>query len=86
MLQPGELLASCEVDARFPALAATRRRALDAVDLPNVSYAMASVQSPRGFVGRLFAIHRTAHAFSDIEFAQLRALAYVASLALSACV
>jgi transcriptional regulator with XRE-family HTH domain len=86
MLQPGELLASCDFDARFPALAATHRRALEGADLRNVSYAMASVQSQRGCVGRLLAIHHRPHAFSDIEVAQLSALAYAVSLALSACV
>lgn len=81
--QPGNLITRFERDTIFPALAAKERSALDAVGRSALSFAMASVRSPRGFVGRILAIHYTGHAYTDVERAQLSTLADVTSLALS---
>jgi transcriptional regulator with XRE-family HTH domain len=83
LAQPGELLTSAERDARLPGLATKVRDALRAAEMPDVSVAMANVRSHRGFVARLLAVHRTPHAFTAIERAQLSTLADLTSLALS---
>jgi transcriptional regulator with XRE-family HTH domain len=83
MAQPGEVMTRSERDGRFPDLAEKRRRALDGVDWAELSAAMAIIRSQRGFAARLIAFHDAPHAFSEIELAQLSALADVTSLALS---
>ncbi len=83
MAQPGELITRSERDARFPDLAAKERPVLTAIGLADLSFAMASIRSQRGFVARLLAVRNRAHAFSEIERAQLSTLAELASLALS---
>lgn len=86
MAQPGELITRSERDARFPDLAAKEGPVLQAMGLADLSFAMASIRSQRGFVARLLAVHHRAHAFSEIDRAQLSTLAELASLALSGCV
>ena len=81
----GDLLTRPERDARFPDLAELRR-VLDAVDCSDFSCAMAQVRSQQGFVAQLQAVHHRAHAFSEVERAQLSALADLVSLAASGCV
>jgi transcriptional regulator with XRE-family HTH domain len=81
--QPGELLTSYQRDARFPDLAIKVRRALDVAGMPDVSVAMASVRSQHGFVARLMAVTDEAYTYSELELAQLGALADLTSLALS---
>jgi transcriptional regulator with XRE-family HTH domain len=84
MPQPGDLLTLAERDARFPDRAAALHAVLETVGWPpDFSYFFATVRTQRGFVGRLAAGHQTAHAYSEIECAQLCALADLASLALS---
>jgi transcriptional regulator with XRE-family HTH domain len=83
MAQPGEVMTRSDRDRRFPDHPAKHRRALGGVELPDRPAAMAVIRSQRGFVARLFAIHHAPHAFSEVELAQLSALADVASLALS---
>jgi transcriptional regulator with XRE-family HTH domain len=84
--EPGELITRSERDVRFPDIAAKDQSALAAVDWADMSFAMANVRSQRGFVARIMALHDTAHAFSEIERAELSALADITSLALSGCV
>ncbi|MDB5040630.1 MAG: DNA-binding protein [Candidatus Eremiobacteraeota bacterium] len=87
MVRPGELMTRSEREARFPDLAAKERPALEVVGLDDHSFAMASIQSQRGFVGRLAVLHTTtARTYSEIELAQLSTLADLTSLALSGCV
>jgi hypothetical protein len=86
MARPGELLTRSERAARFPHLAAKERPLLDAVGLIDFSFAMANIRTQRGFVGRLNMLHVTAHAYSEIERAQLSTLADLTSFALSGCV
>jgi transcriptional regulator with XRE-family HTH domain len=83
MVRPGEVLTRYERDTCFPDLAAKERPALDAIGLSDLSFAMANVRSQRGFAARLLVIHRTNHAFSNVERAQLSTLADLTSLALS---
>jgi transcriptional regulator with XRE-family HTH domain len=86
MTQPGELITRSERDARFPALAAKERPVLAAIGLADLSFAMASIRSQRGVVARLLAVHHRAHAFTEVERAQLSTIADLTSLALSGCV
>jgi transcriptional regulator with XRE-family HTH domain len=83
MALPGELITRAERDARFPDLAAKERPLLKALGLPDLSFAMASIRSRRGFVARLLSVHHRPHAYSEIDRAQLSTLAELASLALS---
>jgi transcriptional regulator with XRE-family HTH domain len=84
MPQPGDLLTLAERDARFPHRAATDHAVLETVGwTPDFSWAIATVRTQNGFVGRLAAGYQTAHAYSEIECAQLSTLADIASLALS---
>ena len=86
LAQPGELITRSERDARFPDLAAKERPVLAAIGFADLSFAMASIRSRRGFAARLLAVHHGAHAFAEVERAQLSTLAELASLALSGCV
>lgn len=86
LAQPGDLMTRPEWNARFPDLAAKLRPELEAIDRSDFSFVMAHIRSQRGLVARLYAIHRTAHAYSEVERAQLSALADFTSLALSGCV
>jgi transcriptional regulator with XRE-family HTH domain len=86
MAQSGELMTGTERDNYFPALSAKFRRVREAVGLADVSFAMANVRSRDGIIGRLMASYRTAHAYSEVERAQLSTLADLTSLALSGCV
>jgi hypothetical protein len=83
MAAPGELMVRAARDARFPDLAAKDGPAFDAVGWADASFAMANVRSQHGSVARILAHHATAHAYSEIERAQLSTLADVTSLALS---
>jgi transcriptional regulator with XRE-family HTH domain len=82
MAQPGELITAAERDARFPQIAAEVRRAQDAVRYPDATMAMAHVRSRRGLVARIQVLHHTGHPYSELERAQLGALANLTSLAL----
>jgi transcriptional regulator with XRE-family HTH domain len=84
MPQPGDLLTLAERDALFAHRAATAHAVLETVGwTPDFSYALATVRTQGGFVGRLATGHQTAHAYSEIERAQLSTLADLTSLALS---
>ncbi len=83
MAQPGELITRSERNARFPELAAKEGPVAEAIGFADLSFAMASIRSQRGFVARLVSVHHGAHAFSKIDRAQLSTLAELASLALS---
>ncbi len=83
MVQPGELITRSEREALFPDLAAKEAPVLKGIGMPDLSFAMASIRSQRGFDARLLAVHHRAHDFSEIDRAQLSTLAEVASLALS---
>jgi transcriptional regulator with XRE-family HTH domain len=83
MVQPGELITRSERDALFPDLAAKEAPVLKGIGMPDLSFAMASIRSQRGFDARLLAVHHRAHDFSEIDRAQLSTLADLASLALS---
>ncbi|HYZ17548.1 MAG TPA: helix-turn-helix transcriptional regulator [Candidatus Acidoferrum sp.] len=83
LAQPGELMTRAEIDARFPNVAATAREALDAVGWADMSFAMANIRPQRASAARILALHATAHAFSDLERAQLSTLADLTSLALT---
>jgi transcriptional regulator with XRE-family HTH domain len=83
MKQPGDLMTLSERDALFPDDAAMIHSVLDAVGLPHISTAVTSIRSRRGLVARLIAVHITPHEYSEIERAQLSALAELTSLALS---
>jgi transcriptional regulator with XRE-family HTH domain len=83
MAQPGELITRSQRDARYPSLAARERQILDAIGLPDLSFAMANIRSKRGLTARLVAIHLSSHAFTDLELAHVSTLAELASLALS---
>lgn len=81
--QPGDTMTDSERNARLPLLAASTRKAREAVELrPDVSLAIANIRSHRGFIGRLVVYHKN-HAYSVIELAQLGTLAELTSLALS---
>jgi transcriptional regulator with XRE-family HTH domain len=83
MKQPGDLMTLSERDALFPDDAAMIHSVLDAVGLPHLSTAVTSIRSRRGLVARLIAVHTTPHEYSEIERAELSALAELTSLALS---
>lgn len=83
MTRPGDVITRSERDARYPDLAANESRVLDAIDLGDLSFAMTSIRSKRGFVARLLVVHWTGHAFSELERAQLSTLGDITSLALS---
>jgi transcriptional regulator with XRE-family HTH domain len=82
LTSPGDLLTRSQRDAHF-ADQVGLRRALGALDWSGFSFAMAHVRSQSGFVAELQAIHHGAHAFTEIECAQLSTLAELTSLALS---
>lgn len=83
MAQPGELITAQERDARFPDLAAKVRPGRDAAARPDVSTAIVQIRSQGGFVARFLALHGRAHAYSEVERAQLSTIADLASIALS---
>jgi len=72
--QPGELITRSEIHARCPHLGTKAQEALDAVGWADMSIAVAG--------GGLVWIHHPSRPFSEIESAQLRTAAEVASLAL----
>jgi transcriptional regulator with XRE-family HTH domain len=76
MAQPGELLTRHERTVADSG-------ELDAVGWSDISFAIASVRSQGGFVGRLLAVHHNAHRYSELERAELSVLADLASVALS---
>lgn len=82
MAQPGELMTAAERNARFPEIAAEVRRVLHAVRYPDATMAMAHIRSGRGLVARIQVLHHTGHPYSELERAQLGALANLTSLAL----
>lgn len=83
MAKPGEVITRSERDALSPWLAAKERPILDAIGMPDLSFAMANIQSQHGLTARLLSVHRTAHHFGETEVAQVSTLADLASLALS---
>jgi transcriptional regulator with XRE-family HTH domain len=82
MAQPGELITAAERNARFPEIGAEAQRALDAARYPDATMAMAHIRSRRGLVARIQVLHHTGHPYSELERAQLSALANLTSLAL----
>jgi len=80
--QPGEILTRYERDHRLPDQSATDRGELDAVGWPDLSFAIACVRTPRGFVGRVLLVHQSGHEYSETERAELSTLAELASLVL----
>lgn len=86
MVRAGEVLTMCERDARFPDLVMKRRPALEVLGWRHVSSAMASIESPSGFVARLSLVHTSPHAYSQLEREQIATLVELASLAFSGCV
>jgi transcriptional regulator with XRE-family HTH domain len=83
MGQPGEVITRSQRDSINPGLAVKERPMLQAIGFPDLSFAMANIRSPLGFTARLLAVHHSAHAFTELEIAQLGTLADLASLALS---
>jgi transcriptional regulator with XRE-family HTH domain len=79
MAQPGELLTRSERPVRSEEDSAE----LESVGWTNISFAIANVRSHDGFVARLLAFYRTDHTFSEVERAELSALADLTSLAIS---
>ena len=79
LAQPGDVLTRYERDVhRNPS--EVDRGELDEVGWPDLSFAIACVRSRNGFTGRLLLVHRTAHDYSEMERAELGALAELASL------
>jgi transcriptional regulator with XRE-family HTH domain len=83
MTRAGEVTTRSERDTRLPDLAANESRILTEIRLPDLSFAMTSVRSKRGFEARILAVHWAGHSFSEIERAELSALGEITSLALS---
>lgn len=82
LAQPGDLLTRYERDRRLADPPRTDQGELEAVGWPDLSFAIACVRTPHGFIGRLLLVHRTAHHYSDAERAELSTLAELASLVL----
>lgn len=82
LTRPGGVMTRFERNALLPDLAAKESRVLGAMALNDVSYAMASVRSNRGFIANLTVVHYTRHEYSNEERAQLSTVADVMSLAL----
>ena len=82
MAQPGDVLTRYERDERTRDPSAVDVRELRAVGWPDLSFAIACVRSPHGFVGRLLLVHGTSHEYSEAERAELSTLAELASLVL----
>ena len=83
MPQPGDVLTGAE-QARFPEYAELPS-VLDEMDW-HAFYAVGTIRTRCGLIARLTTHYRTGHEFSEIERAQLSALADLTSLALSGSV
>jgi transcriptional regulator with XRE-family HTH domain len=79
LAQPGELLTRSE----RPVQSEEDSVELESVGWTNISFAIANIRSHDGFIARLLAFYHTDHAFSEVERAELSALADLASLAIS---
>ena len=81
---PSEVLTRPELDVRLPEHAAKLRRALDDARCPNLSIAMVRLESRRGLAVTLALLNYQLHTFTAHERTQLRTIAGIVSLALSA--
>lgn len=77
MAQPGELV------TRFERTSVNDGSELDVVGWADLSFAMACIRSQGEFAARLLAVHNTAYAYSELERAEVSALADLTSLALA---
>ena len=82
LTQPGDMITRAERNARYPELAATADRVLEAIAYSDVSFALAHIRSRRGFVVQIQVLHHTVREYSEVERMQLSALATLTSLAL----